>query len=162
MRHDRDACESGSGHRPSSRGRARSRARGARSSTHASWPSGGADQLDPISPWVAGVEPTDLRKLLIPHDLEACCGQPHRQRLQPGRIDEQRGMPLAGRDEGLIDPHVELLLAEREPDTTPSRQRPWLRHFAQPEQLTEESSSVGLAARRRRQLDVVEAMNEQA
>jgi catechol 2,3-dioxygenase-like lactoylglutathione lyase family enzyme len=65
-------------------------------------------------------------------------------------------MGLPRRLEVGLDPDVQLLRADLEPRAATRRQRLGLRELAEPQQLPEETPSLRLAARRRRDLDVVE------
>jgi hypothetical protein len=63
---------------------------------------------------------------------------------------------LARRRERILDADVELAAArEREPGAAARAQRLRLLELLEPEQLTEETPSLVLAARRGRELDVI-------
>ncbi len=72
----------------------------------------------------------------------------------------QRRMGLARRCEGRLDADVKLVgVAEGEPGAAAGAQRFGLLDLGQPEQVAEEAPCLGLAARGRCDLDVVEAEN---
>jgi len=65
-------------------------------------------------------------------------------------------MRLSRRREGLLDADVQMpAAAEREPDAASSAQRLRLLELLQAEQIAEKTARLVLAARRRRELDVV-------
>ena len=71
-------------------------------------------------------------------------------------------MRLARRREVPLDADVELLRADAEPDAASWLQRLRLRELLQPEQLAEEPARLSLAVGRRRELDVVDAVEHSA
>jgi hypothetical protein len=73
-----------------------------------------------------------------------------------GRGQAERGVGFARRRERLFDADVELAAAfEREPDAAARAQRLGLLELLEAEQVAEEATRLWLAARRRRDLDVV-------
>src|SRR4051794_16946678 len=83
-------------------------------------------------------------------------------RLEPGaqRLDvgnDEGGVGLARGGELLLDADVELLRPRAEPGPAAAGEALRLRQLLEPEQLAEEAPRLVLAARRRRELDVVQA-----
>ena len=67
-------------------------------------------------------------------------------------------MRLARRRERLLDADVQLLRPDPEPDPAAGAQRLGFSTSSRPEQLAEEAARLRLAAGRRSQLDVVDAV----
>ena len=72
--------------------------------------------------------------------------------------DHEGGMRLQRGRELRLDPDVQLLRADAEPDTAARPQRIRLLDLLEPEQLAEEPACVRLAAGRGSELDVVDAV----
>ena len=65
-------------------------------------------------------------------------------------------MRLARRGVVVLDPHVQLLLADAEPNAAPHAEGRRLLDLVQPEHTAEEASGLVLAAGRRRKLHVID------
>ncbi len=66
-------------------------------------------------------------------------------------------MGLAGGGERLVDPEVQLDIAEAEPRTAPCLQRRWLGNLFESEQIEIERPGCGLAAGRDGDLNVIDS-----
>lgn len=82
--------------------------------------------------------------------------------LEPGRLDEQRRMGLGCRREPLLNANVDLLLARSKPCASTDRQGRRLLDLGKTEDPCEESPRLVLAARRRGELNVIDAEDAHA
>lgn len=116
----------------------------------------GREQLEPVAPGIRRVETADAGERVVPFETLARGLEPPRELLELGWREAERGMCLARRRERVFDAYVELPGAvEREPDAATRAQLRGLLHFFEAEQVAEEPARRGLAAGRRRELNVV-------
>jgi hypothetical protein len=94
---------------------------------------------------------------LIPLDRRAHRGETAGERGELLRRDEQRWMSLARRRKLAIDADVQLLIADREPHSTPTTERLRLLELGQAQERSVEMASFGLAPGRCGDLHMVEA-----
>ena len=116
--------------------------------------------LDPVAPRVAGEEAAAAGDAIVPADVRAGRRQRLGQRVEL-RVGAgaQAGMGLGRGREVLGHADVQLLRAGREPDAAARSQLLGLLELAQPEQAAVEAARLALAAGRRGDLHVVEAVD---
>src|SRR5262245_62355199 len=116
--------------------------------------SAGRDELDPVAPRIGRVEAANARQRRIPLDRHAGRLEPRGERVEVAHREGR--VRLGGGPVPLLDSDVELLAAEGKPDAAAAVERLRLRQLPQAEELAEEAARLRLAARRGRNLDVVE------
>jgi hypothetical protein len=119
----------------------------------------GRDELQPIAPGILGEEPCCLADLLVIACRNARELEPPLEGLKRGFVREaQRRVRLLRGAKVLLYANVDLLRTALKPRAAPNSQRGRFDQFGQAEQLAEESTRIGLATGRSRDLHVVDAL----
>ena len=111
-------------------------------------------QLEPVAERVVDVAAGDTRKRPVGTGLVAGCAQALLERDEI--VDDEAGMRLAGRREGLLDSHMQLLAANAEPAAAARRQRLRLRQLLETQQPAVERARRRLTPGRCRDLHMVD------
>jgi hypothetical protein len=115
------------------------------------------DELEAVAPRVVDVEALHVRDRVVPAHLAAGPDEPFGQGRERAARDREGRVRLARRREVLGHADVQRLSgAEREPHAAAVAQRRGLRQLGQVEHAAVEAPGVGLAARRRGDLHMVE------
>src|SRR5581483_2150994 len=93
-------------------------------------------ELEPVPERIGGVEAPRARDRLVPRDLDPRAGEPLREGVEAG--DDEAGVRLAGRREGLLDADVQLLRPGAEPAAAARGERGRLRQLLEPEEAVVE------------------------
>jgi hypothetical protein len=119
-------------------------------------------ELETVAPRILGVEVARVRNIVVPDDSRSGCSDAVGERIQGVAGNAQRRMCLAGRHERWLDADVQLLLTKSEPDAAARLERRRLLDLDETQNVAEVAPGRRLAARRRRQLDMIDPADAHA